>query len=333
MSYSSYATKIIDAKNKINNISISISNIDIDTIWEGKAHNKQKENIKKINSDINTQSNNAEHLSNALTSIDKYEQIKKDIKNLQNQLDNLDEDDKDYSSKANEIRIEIEKKENEKNELKSKIDGLLNKISTKYTNQLIIISKPELINTQNILNEAKIIGTSLVNSFKIIATKTQQKQPIETTPKTKNSSKNSGSITINNKGTKYDTEPIPGKQAQRINVYHNDTRLYDDAEITIKKGETIRLTMNITENCGDIELLTRTSSDGQSNWKNYISAHSEPFIKRDDPSTYQNISSYDWVITGNQVTNGHIILSQTTQHQTQSGSYKSMYTIKVNVEN
>ena len=49
----------------------------------------------------------------------------------------------------------------------------------------------------------------------------------------------SGTITLDKQGTVYDKEPTPGKSAQKLHVYHEGTRLYDDACITVKKGDTL----------------------------------------------------------------------------------------------
>ena len=158
-------------------------------------------------------------------------------------------------------------------------------------------------------------------------------------PGDKTTSTNPGSITFDKQGTYYDKEPTPGRSAQKLHVYHNGQRLYDDACITVKKGETIRLTVNLSDNAGEIKQLTRNTASGQGekksdpdHWTNWFSAKSEPFVNRHDRNTFLERDNFDWVITADRVTNGYVTLSQTTFHSTDRGNeFKSMYRIRIKV--
>ena len=121
-------------------------------------------------------------------------------------------------------------------------------------------------------------------------------------------------------------------EVKNLGISFGGLRAVNAVDITIKKGETIRLTVNISDNAGNVKLLKRTSADGQEDWRKYLTGKSEPYVNRYDSSTFIATDNYDWVITGDKVTNGYITLSQTTFHSTENApEYKSMYRIKVKV--
>ena len=123
-----------------------------------------------------------------------------------------------------------------------------------------------------------------------------------------------------------------GKRAQTQTLSYNGQELGQDASITIKKGETARIQVKVTDRCGENQLLTRTTADGQSGWRNYLSASSYPFVNRNDSSTFIDSDTYEWVITGNETTKDEVILSQTSFQKTSNfDEIKSMVRLHVNV--
>ncbi len=125
-----------------------------------------------------------------------------------------------------------------------------------------------------------------------------------------------------------------GNRAQHQIVTYNGQTLGQDAQITMKKGETITLKVNVTQRCGTVKQLVRTSADGQSDWKNYFNQKSVPYVNRNNSSTFRNTDTYNWVITANKTTKGYVILSQTAEHTTPSkGQIKSMIRIRIKVTN
>lgn len=328
MSYSNYISKLKSNNEQISELNENINKIDFASTWEGKAYTKQKDNINSLNTETNTQIKNITNLIDAMTNIDKYDTLEKNIKDYQSKLDNLDKDSENYASEANDLNNKIKKAKEEKDTLKKKIDNTINSISSNYSTQHTIIPKTEVQKTDDILKKLTTIKESLNSSFTI--------QPGNGD---KTRSQNAGEITLDKQGIYYDKEPTPGKKAQKLHVYHNGVRLYDEACITIKKGETIRLTVNLSDNAGEIKQLTRTTADGyrddknpKNDWVNWFSAHSEPYVNRYDKSTFLETDNYDWVITGDKVTKGYVTLSQTTFHSTnEHPEFKSMYTIRVKV--
>lgn len=330
MTYSNYATKINNESNLINSLLTSLNNINFDSSWEGSAATKQITNLEKILADKNIQLHNLEDLTSVLLLIDEYDNEKKLVKEYETNINNLNKEDPNYQDNVNRL-VSLKNKSVTKYEsLKQQIEEKLSNITTRYSEQYVDLPPTNVENTVNLFKQSEEKLQAVDNFLTIKATPRNGD---------KISSNNSGTIQLDKQGTYYDTEPTPGKSAQKLHVYHNGERLYDDACITIKKGETIRLTMNLSDNAGDIKLLKRTSADGyrdknnpKNSWTNYFSAHSEPYVNRNDSSTFLATDNYDWVITADKVTNGYVTLSQTTFHSTDKGNeFKSMYRIKVKV--
>lgn len=323
MTYSSYASKINNEKNTIQQLLDSIANIDLETSWEGSAAKKQLTNLTTILTDSKTQLHYLDNLSAALPLIDEYDNEKKLIKEYETNINNLNKEDKNYQTNVDRLTSLKNQATNKANTLKKQIEDKLANISTRYSEQYVDLPATEVKTTADIFKQAESKMQSIEQNLQIKATAKNGD---------KTSSDNAGTIQIDKQGTYYDKEPTPGKSAQKLHVYHNGERLYDDACITIKKGETIRLTVNISDNAGDVKLLKRTSADGQENWRQYLTGKSEPYVNRYDSSTYVERDNFDWVITGDKVTNGYVTLSQTTFHSTENApEYKSMYRIKVKV--
>lgn len=319
MAYESYINDIKEKSTTITDFNTNTTKIDLESIWEGTASVKQRNNLTTLQSELSTQVSQLSSLNDAMSGIDEYDKLEKQLKECRDQLSALDSDDKDYATRYSELSEQIRKLTEQKQELKTKIERTLTSITKSYSEQHSTIQKTEVEKTLDLLKEVENSLSSL--NFDILTANSDKTQ-----------STDAGTITVDSQGTAYEKEPTPGKAAQKLHVYHDGTRLYDDACITIKKGETIRLTVNLSDNAGEVQQLTRTSADGAENWKQYFSAYSEPFVNRYDSSTFIETDNYDWVITGNNVTNGYVTLSQTSFHSTDQGSeFKSMYRIKIKV--
>ena len=323
MTYSNYASKISSNKTTLQQLLDSISNIDFETSWEGNAAKKQIISLTTILTDSKTQLNYLDDLTTVLPLIDEYDNEKKLIKEYETNINNLNREDKNYQNNVDRLTSLKNQATNKAETLKKQIESKLANISTRYSEQYVDIPATEVKTTADLFKQAESKMQSIEQNLQIKAIAKNGD---------KTSSANAGTIQIDKQGTYYDKEPTPGKSAQKLHVYHNGERLYDDACITIKKGETIRLTVNLSDNAGNVKLLKRTSADGQENWRQYLTGKSEPYVNRYDSSTFVERDNYDWVITGDRVTNGYITLSQTTFHSTDNApEYKSMYRIKVKV--
>lgn len=330
MTYANYATKLSNTKTTIEQILTNISEIDLESSWEGNAAKKQLNNLKTILTEKNTQLHNIDDLTGALLLVDEYDSEKKLANEYQTNINNLNTEDPNYQENRDRL-ISLKNKAVEKYQsLKKQIEEKLSNITTRYSEQYVDLPATTVESTVNLYQNAESKLSQIDNHLTIKATAKNGDKIY---------SENAGTITLDKQGTYYDKEPTPGKSAQKLHVYHNGERLYDDACITIKKGETIRLTVNLSDNAGEVKQLTRTSASGQGekksdpdHWTNWFTAKSEPFVNRYDSSTFVETDNYDWVITGDQVTNGYVILSQTTFHSTDNApEFKSMYRIRVKV--
>lgn len=330
MTYSNYATKLNNETQTTEQILSNISKIDILSSWEGNAAKKQSSNLTNLLNDKNIQLHNIDELTSALLLIDEYDNENKLIKEYQTNINNLNTQDPNYQNNKDNLNALKNKSIYKAETIKSQIEDKLANITNRYSEQYVDLPPTIVENTVNLFKESKTKIANIDNYLTIQAT------PFN---KDKKSSENAGTIQIDKQGTYYDKEPTPGKSAQKLHVYHNGERLYDGACITVKKGETIRLTVNLSDNAGQIKQLTRTTADGyrdekndKNSWTNFFDARSEPYVNRYDSSTFVERDNYDWVITADKVTNGYMTLSQTTFHSTDKGNeFKSMYTIRVKV--
>lgn len=121
-----------------------------------------------------------------------------------------------------------------------------------------------------------------------------------------------------------------GKKAQVLRLFYNGKELSNKDEIVVKKGETIRITVKLPTTAGKINQLTRTTADGASNWRNYASGYSEPFVDRYNSNTFLHTNTYDWVITANKT--GSTTISQTAEMSTDTFSgIKSMVVLNLKI--
>ena len=119
------------------------------------------------------------------------------------------------------------------------------------------------------------------------------------------------------------------KSAAVLKAYMNGREVADRSQISMNVGETIRITLYLTKECGNVKHLTRTSADGQSNWQQFFSAESVPYVDRYDASTFVSTDHFDWVITANKKAN-EVILTQTTfQSTSKYREIKSFFHITV----
>lgn len=334
MTYANYATKINNTKTTIEQILTNISEIDLESSWEGNAAKKQITNLKTILTEKSTQLNNLDDLSSALLLMDEYDSEKKLANEYQTNINNLNTEDPNYQENKDRL-VSLKNKAVEKYQsLKKQIEDKLSNITTRYSEQYVDLPATTVESTVNLYQNAQSKLSEIDNHLTIKAT-------------AKNGdviyAANSGTIlSIDNYGTKLEKEPTPGRSAQILHVYHNGVRLYDDAYITVKKGETIKLVVNISDNAGEVKMLKRNTPDGliQENpdgtktklWKNYFTSENYPRVNRYKDETHLPTDHYEWTITADKVTKGYVELSQTTFHSTENApEYKSMYGIHIKV--
>ena len=124
-----------------------------------------------------------------------------------------------------------------------------------------------------------------------------------------------------------------GGRATLLDVQCNGVSLGQDGTITIKRGTTAKLTVQMPEEIEGVDTCKRTNYDGGKGWSRYVKQQNDPFVNKHDSSTYQKMRSYDWYITGNQT--GTITLSQTALFSLTGkhryGTYKGMVRVRVKI--
>lgn len=124
-----------------------------------------------------------------------------------------------------------------------------------------------------------------------------------------------------------------GKNARTLTGYVNGSRINDYGEINLAVGESVTISLYLPTECGSIKLLTRTSGDGESIWRDYFTMSSNPSVNRYDSSTFVATDHFDWTITGKKKTGRKIMLTQTTFQETSNfAEIKSFFHVYVKVQ-
>lgn len=155
MTFSEYGSKIASKSKLLSSDVHSVENIDIDSIWSGKAHDKQKNNLSSLIEGLNTQIKQLENLAIALNLIDKYDSAKKEINNYEKERSLLDSSASNYSINYESYTNKINTKTAVKDGLKEKIIEALEKISIEWDQQFSKISKVDIVNTSSLLKTAE----------------------------------------------------------------------------------------------------------------------------------------------------------------------------------
>lgn len=126
-----------------------------------------------------------------------------------------------------------------------------------------------------------------------------------------------------------------GKKAVLLDVRVNGESLGQDGSITIKRGQTVKLTVNVPDEIQGVNWLKRTSADGQQtpHWSNWAQEYSNPSVNRNNSNTFVQTRSFDWYITGTKNTN-NVILSQTIFFDTDdhpNAEFKGMVRVRVKI--
>ena len=102
-----------------------------------------------------------------------------------------------------------------------------------------------------------------------------------------------------------------GGRATLLDFQVNGVSLGQDGEITIKKGQQVKVTVSMPEEIEDVDICTRTSAHGGSGHNTVVKQYNNPSVDRYNSSTFTKMRSYTWYITGQQT--GQVTLSQTAE--------------------
>ena len=165
MAYSGYGSRISNNKTNIDSLSSAIEAIDIESSWSGTAATKQVTNLETVLSGLKEQSANLSSLISVCTMIDEYDNSKRDEEKYQNYMNNLDTEAANYQKDLNYYASMRNNATNNKNELKRKINELLNSISSRYNETLTDIPATQVVNTVNAFKGVDAISTTIGDAF------------------------------------------------------------------------------------------------------------------------------------------------------------------------
>lgn len=299
MDYNAIANEIQSKANEISTSLTAIKGLEFDSAWQGSAHDKMCGDLQNTISSMNEQADNLGKLSQKLKKLNQYKEKKELLAG--------------YKSKYNSALDEASKQEYE-----SKISGLENELST---------LKAEInsgLSYSSVSSKIEVINYDVDKSYNEIVSSLDAEGVL------KDAIFYTGSSEV--KLINGIPAGVYSKKAQQQEIYYNGQRLQQDSLLNMKVGQTIKIKVKMTENCGKVRWLTRTNADGQKGWQEYFDAYSDPYVNRHDKSTFLPIDTFNWVITAKKKTREPVILSETTFHTTDyRDEVKSMIRIRIKV--
>ncbi len=127
--------------------SISGINLKPSFDWEGKAKNKQQENINNLNSSLDGEVTSIKSLISALEAIDSYDKSKSEYEKYVGYLDHLNPDAENYESLKNAHERSRDNAKKDMDAFKEKADTLLNGISSSYKTKLSSVTTTKAVDT------------------------------------------------------------------------------------------------------------------------------------------------------------------------------------------
>ena len=299
MDYNAIANEIQSKANEISTSLTAIKGLEFDSAWQGSAHDKMCGDLQNTISSMNEQADNLGKLSQKLKKLNQYKEKKELLAS--------------YKSEYNSALDEASKQK-----IESNISGLENELSTLKTDINSGLSY------SSVSSKIEVINYDVDKSYKEIVSSLDAEGVL------KDAIFYTGSSEV--KLINGIPAGVYSKKAQQQEIYYNGQRLQQDALLNMKVGQTIKIKVKMTENCGKVNWLTRTSADGQKGWQEYFDAYSDPYVNRYDKSTFLPIDTFNWVITAKKKTREPVILSETTFHTTDyRDEVKSMIRIRIKV--
>ena len=143
-------------------------------------------------------------------------------------------------------------------------------------------------------NDTSSVSTSTTTNSDLVISSDMDFKNIDTTNLTDAQKEEIRQAFIGNVDTDYYyVDKTAGRKAQTQRLFYDGKEISDLSKITIKKGETIRITVKLPNTGGKIEYLTRTTADGERGdnpnakigdrkWEHYFEGHCEPYVNKND---------------------------------------------------
>ena len=170
MAYSSYGSQINNKLSSLTDLIEDINNLDLAAIWQGKACDKQTDNLTTTKSALDTQVNQLNSLISVLSEIDKYDSVVSEIDSYNREKDLLDSSASNYSTELERLNSLISSSTTDRNNLKISINNALSNISNSYSQQYSRIAETEVISTVDIFNNANEYFSKIDSGFDMSAT-------------------------------------------------------------------------------------------------------------------------------------------------------------------
>lgn len=167
MAYSSYGSQINNFIDNINGLVDNINDLDLASVWQGKAYDKQSNNLKVSNTALTTQVNQLKSMISVLNEIDLYDSLVKNLDDYKLKLNSLDTNASNYASEYERLSNVVSSISTEVKNLKTSIVNSLNSVTDSYTKQFSKIPETELVNTADIFNDVGEYFSKIDSGFDI----------------------------------------------------------------------------------------------------------------------------------------------------------------------
>ena len=172
MSYAGSIAQINSGAEKLEALRSTIEGMDMDSIWEGSAHDKQKSNLEALLSALSIQIQNCNTLTEAMALIDQYDEADKSVQSYADTLSSLDRNSDNYQSNYDYYNRQYNSAVLNRNKLKQDVESTLAGITATYSETLTDITPVEVASTVDTYKDTVSLGNSInssLNMKKIVA--------------------------------------------------------------------------------------------------------------------------------------------------------------------
>lgn len=167
MSYASSIAQINSDASSLESLCSAIKGLDMDSIWEGPAHDKQKSNMDSLLAAVQAEIQNCNTLTNAMALIDQYDVADENVQYYSDVISGLNRESENYQSNYNYYMSKYNSAVNQRNSLKSNINSVLSSISSSYSETLSDLSPVEVVSTVEIYNDTLNLESSISSSLDV----------------------------------------------------------------------------------------------------------------------------------------------------------------------
>lgn len=165
MSYASSIAQINENAEKLEALRSTISEMDMDSIWEGTAHDKQKSNLETLLTALTTQIGNCNTLTAAMALIDQYDDADKSAESYANTMSGLNKDAENYQSTYDYYRRQYNSAILKRDKIKKEVESTLSGITGTYTECLTDLTPVEVTSTVDIYKETIALEDTISSSL------------------------------------------------------------------------------------------------------------------------------------------------------------------------